>query len=90
MAEDNMNESFSLEERIIELDEIENIKVAETNCQRFTPSKLADLMVGFINFDESLINKKILENSFGTGVVLKVIIEKIISYFIQVGISKKK
>ncbi len=90
MAIDNMNKDFSLDEKNIEQEETENIQVAETNCQRFTPVNIADLMVDFIDFDEKLINKKILENSFGTGVVLKSIIKKIIIYFLHSGVSKRK
>ena len=43
----------------------------KTKCQKFTPSALVDTMLNLVNYNADLMRKTILENSFGSGNIIK-------------------
>ena len=56
-------------------------------CQKFTPSALVDTMLNLANYNTDLMGKTILENSFGTGNILKAIVIKYIEIAMAVGVD---
>ena len=50
----------------------------KTKCQKFTPSALVDTMLNLVNYNTDLMGKTILENSFGSGNILKAIVVRYI------------
>lgn len=56
-------------------------------CQKFTPSRLVDTMLNLANYNTDLMGKTILENSFGTGNILKAIVIKYIESAMAVGVD---
>ena len=63
-------------------------KLNVEKCQKFTDSKVAEAMLDLIGYTGSVYGKKVLENSFGSGVFL----EKIVTRYIEAsqldGLSK--
>ncbi len=47
-------------------------------CQQFTPIELVETMLDLANYDNNLMGKTILENSFGSGNILKAIVVRYI------------
>lgn len=60
----------------------------KTKCQKFTPDHIVKIMLDLARYDKCLIGKTILENSFGTGNILKAIVKKYIESAIDEGIDK--
>lgn len=60
----------------------------KVKCQKFTPDNLVRTMLDLLGYKTNLIGKKILENSFGTGKVLKAIVVRYIKSAIESGIDK--
>ncbi len=56
---------------------IENKKTKE-KCQIFTPENIASIMLDLSEYTESIVGKKILENSCGDGEILTLIVERYI------------
>ena len=59
----------------------------KTKCQKFTPSALVDTMLNLVNYNTDLMGKTILENSFGSGNILKAIVVRYIESAIAAGID---
>lgn len=57
----------------------------KTKCQKFTPDTLVDTMLDLAGYTTNLMGKTILENSFGTGNILKAIIVRYIKSAINEG-----
>lgn len=55
-------------------------------CQKFTPQLMVDTMLNLAEYTTDLIGKRVLENSFGTGNILKAIITRYISFCKEQGI----
>jgi len=60
----------------------------KTKCQKFTPGFLVEMMLDLIGYKTSLMGKTILENSFGSGNILKAIIKRYIEDAISVNYKK--
>lgn len=56
-------------------------------CQKFTPQLMVDTMLDLAEYTTDLIGKRVLENSFGTGNILKAIVTRYISYCKENGIQ---
>lgn len=52
----------------------------KTKCQHFTPERIADTMLDLAEYNNNLIGKAVLENSFGSGNILKAIVKRYIAY----------
>lgn len=61
----------------------------KTKCQKFTPRALVDTMLDLLNYNTNIMGKTILENSFGTGNILKSIVVRYIKSAIAAGIDKE-
>ena len=48
-------------------------------CQKFTPAKVVDIMLDLAGYTNNLMGKPILENSFGSGNILKAIVKRYIN-----------
>lgn len=59
----------------------------KTKCQKFTPPALVDTMLNLVNYNTDLMGKTILENSFGSGNILKAIVVKYIESAIASGVD---
>lgn len=59
----------------------------KTKCQKFTPSALVDTMLNLANYNTDLMGKTILENSFGSGNILKAIVVRYIESAIAAGVD---
>ena len=57
-------------------------------CQKFTPTALVDTMLDLVNYNTNLMGKTILENSFGSGNILRTIVVRYIESAISAGIDK--
>lgn len=55
-------------------------------CQKFTPREMVETMLDLIGYSTNLIGKKVLENSFGCGNILTVIVRR----YIEDGIAQKE
>ena len=54
--------------------------------QVFTPQYIVDIMLDKIGYkDENIIDKKIMEPSFGKGVFICTIIKRLVEYCISIG-----
>lgn len=60
----------------------------KTKCQKFTPDSLVKTMLDLINYNTSLIGKTILENSFGTGNILKEIVIRYVESSLAAGVDE--
>ena len=47
-------------------------------CQKFTPINIVEDMLDIVNYNVDLMGKKVLENSFGSGHILKKIVRRYI------------
>ena len=56
-------------------------------CQKFTPDSLVETMLDLANYKTDLIGKTVLENSFGTGKILKTIVARYIESALNAGVS---
>lgn len=56
-------------------------------CQKFTPAYLAETMLDIVGYTHEVYGKKILENSFGSGNILAVIVKRYIEDSILAGIE---
>lgn len=59
-------------------------------CQKFTPKSLVETMLDIVNYRTDIMGKTILENSFGTGNILKAIIVRYIESAIKEGYEKNE
>lgn len=57
-------------------------------CQKFTPETLVETMLNLINYNTNLMGKTILENSFGSGNILKAIVVRYIENAIIEGYTR--
>jgi hypothetical protein len=64
---------------------LENVKIKE-KCQQFTPKEMVNTMLDISGYTHQLFGKKVLENSFGSGNILKEIVKRYISVSISEGI----
>ena len=60
-----------------------------TKCQKFTPMALVNTMLDLMNYKTNLIGKTVLENSFGSGDILKAVVLRYIKSAIGDGVDKK-
>lgn len=47
-------------------------------CQKFTPAEMVETMLDLCEYKDNIIGKKVLENSFGSGNILKAIVKRYI------------
>lgn len=59
-------------------------------CQKFTPEEMVEIMLDLVDYSTDLMGKKVLENSFGNGNILKVIVKRYIDSCIKAGVSSDK
>ena len=57
-------------------------------CQKFTPDQLVQTMLDLAGYSTQLMGKTVLENSFGTGNILKAIVTRYIESALKQGIGK--
>ena len=62
----------------------------KTKCQKFTPAALVNTMLDLVNYNTDLMGKTILENSFGSGNILKAIVVRYIESALSAGIDKSE
>lgn len=60
----------------------------KTKCQKFTPDELVTTMLDLVGYRTNLIGKSVLENSFGTGSILKEIVVRYIENALSEGYDK--
>ncbi len=58
-------------------------------CQKFTPDAIVQTMLDLSGYDNSLVGKTILENSFGTGNILKAIVVRYIKSALNEGYDEQ-
>lgn len=56
-------------------------------CQKFTPEDMVNTMLDLIGYSADLMGKKVLENSFGSGNIITVIVKRYIEDCIRSGIG---
>lgn len=61
----------------------------KAKCQKFTPECLVETMLDMANYTTNLMGKTILENSFGTGNILKAIVVRYIRSALNAGYTGK-
>lgn len=66
-----------------------DIEGNKEKCQKFTPNSIVETMLNLVGYSSDLLGKKVLENSFGSGNILKVIVRRYIIDSIKHGISPK-
>lgn len=59
-------------------------------CQKFTPALMVSTMLDISGYTHQLFGKKVLENSFGSGNILKGIVERYIASCITEDITNEK
>ncbi len=59
-------------------------------CQKFTPDSLVKTMLDLANYDTNLMGKSVLENSFGSGNILKAIVVRYIESAQKAGVNKEE
>ena len=62
----------------------------KTKCQHFTPDDIAMSMLDLADYRDNLIGKAVLENSFGSGNILKAIVRRYIEYALSQNILPAK
>ena len=62
----------------------------KSKCQHFTPSKIVESMLDLAGYKENLIGITVLENSFGSGNIIKAVVKRYIEDALSKGISKRK
>ena len=55
-----------------------DIEKNKAKCQTFTPAAMIDTMLDLAGYTTNLIGKRVLENSFGTGNIIKAIVKRYI------------
>ena len=60
-----------------------------TKCQKFTPIALVNTMLDLVDYKTNLIGKTVLENSFGSGNILKAVVVRYIESAIGEGVNRK-
>lgn len=60
-----------------------------TKCQKFTPIALVNTMLDLMDYKKNLIGKTVLENSFGSGNILKAVVLRYIKSAIEEGVDRK-
>ena len=65
-------------------------KKNKEKCQKFTPIFMVDTMLDLAGYTKNLIGIRVLENSFGEGNILKVIVKRYIDYCLEQNISAKE
>lgn len=60
----------------------------KNKCQKFTPEALVKTMLDLVNYKTDIMGKTILENSFGTGNILKEIVIRYIKSGLAAGVDK--
>lgn len=55
-----------------------NNKKSKEKCQKFTPVSMVDTMLDLAGYKTNLLGQRVLENSFGTGNILKTVVERYI------------
>lgn len=61
----------------------------KVKCQKFTPNTLVETILDLAGYTTDLMGKTILENSFGSGSILKAIVARYIKSAIIAGYSKE-
>ena len=56
-------------------------------CQKFTPAHLAETMLDIVGYTRGVHGKKILENSFGSGNILAIVVRRYIEDCIHAGLT---
>lgn len=56
-------------------------------CQKFTPAYLAETMLDIVGYTRRVHGKKILENSFGSGNILSIVVRRYIEDSIDAGLT---
>lgn len=67
-----------------------NVGDNKTKCQKFTPDNLVNRMLDIAEYKHNLMGKTILENSFGSGKILKAIVIRYIESAIREGENPEK
>lgn len=62
----------------------------KSKCQHFTPSKIVESMLDLAGYTENLIGITVLENSFGSGNIIKAVVKRYIEDALSKGISKRR
>ena len=62
----------------------------KTKCQKFTPAELVNTMLDLIEYKGCLIGKTVLENSFGSGNIIKPLVIRYIEEAIKNNIGKEE
>lgn len=60
----------------------------KAKCQKYTPECLVETMLDMANYTSDLMGKTILENSFGTGNILKAIVVRYIRSALNAGCNR--
>ena len=67
-----------------------NIENNREKCQKFTPLNIVDDMLDMAEYTTNLMGKKVLENSFGSGHILKSIVRRYIADALDNGVPPEK
>ena len=67
-----------------------NIENNREKCQKFTPLNIVDDMLDMAEYTTNLMGKKVLENSFGSGHILKNIVRRYIADALDNGVLPGK
>ena len=62
----------------------------KSKCQHFTPSKIVESMLDLAGYKENLIGITVLENSFGSGNIIKAVVKRYIEDALSKGVSTRK
>lgn len=62
----------------------------KSKCQHFTPSKIVESMLDLAGYKENLIGVTVLENSFGSGNIIKAVVKRYIEDALSKGIAESK
>lgn len=62
----------------------------KSKCQHFTPSKIVERMLDLAGYKENLMGISVLENSFGSGNIIKAVIRRYIENALNKGVSNSK
>lgn len=62
----------------------------KNKCQHFTPSKIVESMLSLAGYNENLTGVTVLENSFGSGNIIKAVVKRYIEDALSKGISPER
>ena len=62
----------------------------KTKCQHFTPNTIVESMLDLAEYRDNIIGKAVLENSFGSGNILKCIVKRYIEHCLHKKIDVNK